>query len=96
MVSICVELTIIGLSGAKLLQLLSNYDHQRQYRDRARRRLENTTGWISNEPVFQSWLRDGNPQCLWLTGISKASYPGNHVIIAHYVVVGCGKSITLY
>ena len=36
------------------------------------------------------WSQD----VLWLTGISRL--PGNHVIIAHYVVVGCGKSITLY
>ena len=70
-----VKLILLGIPGVKLLERLSNYDHQRQYRDRARQRLEDTTRWILKEPAFQLWLRDRNPQCLWLTGISKASIP---------------------
>jgi hypothetical protein len=61
-----------GIPGAELLQRLSSYDYQRQYRNRARRRLEHTTEWILKEPAFVTWLGDGKPQCLWLTGISKA------------------------
>jgi hypothetical protein len=66
-------LTLAGIPGTDLLEHLSNYDHRREYSRRARKKLEHTTEWILKEPDFESWLHNGQPQCLWLTGISTFS-----------------------
>ncbi|KAH8719449.1 hypothetical protein GQ44DRAFT_775372 [Phaeosphaeriaceae sp. PMI808] len=52
-----------------LLERLSYYNYQREYSRRARKKLKHTTEWILKEPDFESWLHNGQPQCLWLSGI---------------------------
>jgi hypothetical protein len=67
------RVTLVDISGLDIFERLSNYDHQRAYGRLARRKLEHTAKWILENPHFDSWLNDGTPQCLWLSGISMSS-----------------------
>ena len=88
---------MVEISGSDIFERLSNYDYQRAYRLRARRKLEHTTKWILKHPDFKSWLNDGTPRCLWLSGISESAV--EHLAILSTLIilpaVGCGKSITM-
>ena len=69
-INIPLLLPLLGIPQSDLLERLSCYNYQREYSRRARKKLKHTTEWILEEPDFESWLHKGQPQCLWLTGIS--------------------------
>jgi hypothetical protein len=54
-----------------LFERLSDYDYQRAYRWRTRRKLKETTEWILKRPEFLNWLKGEDSQCLWLSGIGE-------------------------
>ena len=64
---------LVDTSGSDIFERLSNYDYQRAYGRLARRKLGGTAKWILKNLHLDSWLNNGTPQCLWLSGISESA-----------------------
>ncbi|KAF7712366.1 Nucleoside phosphorylase and ankyrin repeat domain-containing protein [Penicillium ucsense] len=58
-----------GRDIQKIIDLVSDYDHERMHQRLSRKRLIGTTRWIFDHPHFKQWFNEKTANSLWCSGI---------------------------